>query len=65
MMRGAITNLLLIVGVAGALASAEELGVATGSAEHDTPGRALRAGKCWQPGHSAVTVGILLCPELN
>ena len=46
MRRGAITNLFLIVGVTGALASAEELGVATGSAEHDTPGRALRAGKC-------------------
>ena len=46
MRRGAITNLFLIVRVTGALASAEELGVATGSAEHDTPGRALQAGKC-------------------
>ena len=80
MRRGAITNLFLIVGVTGALASAEELGVATGSAEHDTPGVLTSAiaarveskqvngggsAKQRQPGHSAVTVGVLLCPELN
>ena len=44
MTRGAITNLFLIVGVTGALAPAEELGLVTWSAEHDTPGRALQAG---------------------
>ena len=41
---------------------------ATGSSA-ETPGRALGAGggaaKERQPGHSAVTVGILLCPGLN